>query len=244
MEVVDNGLGMKAEALQSGFAAVGAPKSDVSHIRELLTQSGGRPIGQFGIGVLSCFGVAETIELRSKMDEQPGLAYRMKGFTSDFEEMSDTPNIRGTLIRPLLKTDSSMQASNTVTGVERYARHAAHVEIEDADTGARRPLIEKWNGGERADKIRLVDPAIRGGLVALDPSWDTPGADPPGYETNPFELSEEGSSGCWARRASAVAAGRLVGTLTGIAGRFPQPETAQHRPPSARQRTSEDSLAS
>jgi hypothetical protein len=86
VEVVDNGLGMNDEAMTESFAAVGAHKDRVSHIRALLDQAAGsnRQIARFGIGIVSCFGVAEHIVVRAKMDDSPGLAYRIDGVHREF----------------------------------------------------------------------------------------------------------------------------------------------------------------
>jgi len=76
VEVIDNGLGMNEEAFEQSFAAVGAHKDRVSHIRALLEQAGAanRQIARFGIGILSCFGVAASIFVYTKMDDSAPLA--------------------------------------------------------------------------------------------------------------------------------------------------------------------------
>src|SRR5262245_5526196 len=64
VEIADNGLGMNQEAIDQSFAAVGASKENVSHIREILGRAAGdrgNQIAFFGVGILSCFGVAESL---------------------------------------------------------------------------------------------------------------------------------------------------------------------------------------
>jgi hypothetical protein len=176
VEVQDNGLGMNREAVEMSFSSVGAPKDAVSHIRELLQQSGSRQIAQFGIGVLSCFGVADSISVRTKMDADPGLSFVVRDYNDDFEELTDLPAERGTTMRLQLKPNGPMQVGHVAGAVERYVRHAAHVEMEDVDNGQRRSLVEKWEGAELPETIRIEDPAVRDGYLALDPTWENPNA--------------------------------------------------------------------
>lgn len=176
IEVIDNGLGMNREAIELSFSSVGAPKDSVSHIRQLLEQSGSRQIAQFGIGVLSCFGVADSISVRTKMDGIDGLSFVIQDYNEEFEENTDLPTERGTAIRLYLKDGGPMQAEQVPASVQRYARHAAHVEVENADSGQRESLVENWDGAGLEGSIQIEDPVIRNGYLALDASWAQPGA--------------------------------------------------------------------
>lgn len=172
VEVTDNGLGMNLEAFENSFAAVAAPKDEVSHLRELLERSGSKQIAYFGIGILSCFGVADSILVSTKMDEFDPLAYRIPGYTEEFEEIDDKPTTRGTVVRLQLKPDGPMQAEQAPASVRRYARHAPHVFIDDVDSSTREPITEQWFGSDRPGATRVNDTAARGGVLALDGSWD------------------------------------------------------------------------
>lgn len=178
VEVVDNGLGMNAESVERSFASVGAPKEEVSHIRDLLARSQSPQnlqIALFGIGVLSCFGVAQAITVRTKMDDDSGLAFVIRDYREEFEASSDVPTVRGTTVRLDLKPNGPMHAQHVSGAVERYARHAEHVEIEDVDANQRRSVPQRWNGSELPGAVRVKDPAIRAGVLALNPAWDIPG---------------------------------------------------------------------
>ncbi len=172
VEVSDNGLGMNSEAFEKSFAAVAAPKEEVSHIQELLKQGGTRQIAYFGIGILSCFGVADAITVNTKMDEHEPLAYRISGYTEEFKEIPEKLSVRGTTVRLHLKAGGPMQAGHAPDSVRRYVRHAEHVVIEDVDTSKREPLPEQWCGADRPGVVTIDDPAVRSGVLALDSSWE------------------------------------------------------------------------
>jgi hypothetical protein len=176
VEVVDNGLGMNEEALDLSFSSVGAPKDQVEHIRELLDRAPdqARQIALFGIGVLSCFGVALGIELRTKMDEHHGLAFRIPNHHEEWEPLANAPSERGTSVRLELMPDGPMRADEVPVTVERFARHAAHVEVEDIDAQHRRAVPERWQGADAPGAVSVSDPAARAGFLALDPRIDDP----------------------------------------------------------------------
>jgi Histidine kinase-, DNA gyrase B-, and HSP90-like ATPase len=178
VEVADNGLGMNAAAIEQSFAAVGAPKDDVPHIRALLDQAGGngnRQIGQFGVGILSCFGVAENVVVWTKMDEDNGLAFTIPNHHADFEDRPDIPTERGTRIRLNLKTDGNMRAEQVPGAVKKYIRHAKHVTLQDADSGAEQEVLETWHGKSLPGAVPIEDTEVRDGFLALHSGWDEPG---------------------------------------------------------------------
>jgi hypothetical protein len=180
VEVIDNGLGMNQETLDKSFTAIGASKDGVAHIRDLLAKSAdSRQIAFFGVGILSCFGVAENVVVRTKMDGSEGIAFRIPNHHSDFEPLTDAPAVRGTNIRLALKPSGPMNAGHVPDAVKRYARHASHLIVEDADTGVRGTLPEHWHGSDLAGVIEIPDPEIRKGFLALHSSWDqSPGSIP------------------------------------------------------------------
>lgn len=178
VEIRDDGLGMNEEAIENSFASIGAPKTEVSHIRDLLTNAGerGHQIAQFGIGILSCFGVADSVTVHTKMDDHPGFAFKILNFHEEFETLANSPNERGTRISLLLKPSGPMHIDHVPAAVKRYARHAAHVEIENIDTGERQAIPELWHGADLLGAEQIEDPAMRKGILALDPAWDNPSA--------------------------------------------------------------------
>jgi len=173
-EVTDNGLGMNSEAVELSFAAVGAPKDDVSHIRELMQQGGAqRQIAQFGIGVLSCFGVADEITVTTKMDDQGALTFNITDYHEEFDVLDSDHLTRGTTVRLKLKAGGPMHASTVPDAVTRYARHAEHVTLHDVDRGVNQEVVEQWQGADQAGAKRInADVALRDGVIALDDAWN------------------------------------------------------------------------
>src|SRR5437879_1432760 len=64
---------------------IGAPKTDVPRIAELIRKGGkaSAQIGKFGIGILSCFGIADQIEVRTKTEESEGIAFRIPSINDE-----------------------------------------------------------------------------------------------------------------------------------------------------------------
>lgn len=178
VEVKDDGLGMNEEALQKSFSSVGASKEDVPHIQALLQQAGNNnfQIGKFGIGILSCFGVAQRVEVKTKMDDVTGIAFAVVGPKENFEEIANLPTFRGTSVTLRLKADGPMHANQVAEAIENYARHASFIEIEDVDTQEKKHVVEKWKGANIDGAIKIEDDSILSGFIALDTTWDTAGA--------------------------------------------------------------------
>jgi len=174
-EIRDNGLGMNREAIQGSYAWIGAPKGEVAHIRELLSQvpADKRQIAQFGIGILSCFGVASSVELRTKMEGQESLTLKVDDFHKPFVEMPSETLSRGTSVRLFLKPDGPMKAADVPNAVRRYARHAPHVVLRDADTGSEDPVTETWLPLEASEfrTDQLTDQGVLKGRLGLDGAW-------------------------------------------------------------------------
>lgn len=174
-EFRDNGLGMNKEAIQRSYAWIGAPKTEVAHIRKLLQNAppGQRQIAQFGIGILSCFGVAASVELHTKMEDQESLALLVTDYHLPFVELPNRPLERGAIVRLTLKPDGPMKAADVPAAVRKYARHAKHVWLADADTGAEEQVEETWL--EAKDSVPhtdiVGDPAVLSGRLSLDPAW-------------------------------------------------------------------------
>jgi hypothetical protein len=178
VEVADNGLGMNEEAIEKSFAAVGASKDSVSHIKDLLAKdakSVGRQIAYFGVGILSCFGVADSLAVQTKMDDQSGLSFHILDYHQEFQKREDIPTERGTVLRLLLKANGPMRAEHVPNAVARYARHADHVQIQNADTGENHAVPEQWIAKNLGGAIAVEDPGIRAGYLALQPVWNQSG---------------------------------------------------------------------
>lgn len=172
IEVEDNGIGMDQLTLENSFVAIGASKSAVPHTRDIVSASGeDGQIARFGIGILSCFGIADSIELYTKMDESVGLAFRIPDYRSDFETLANPPVHRGTRIRLNLKVDAISLAVEAPVFVNKYARHAPHVTVTNQDSGESMSIPSTWLGEDVDGALDVVDPAVLKGVIALNPEW-------------------------------------------------------------------------
>jgi len=180
VEVTDNGIGMNSETVDRSFTAIGASKDAVPHIRELLQKGGSASIqiGRFGVGILSCFGVADTVRVHSKMDNFDSLAFEIVDIHAEFVSLAESSGVRGTTIRLQLKSGGPMSAAHVESAVNRYVRHAAHVELENADNGIRRTVQQHWYGADAPGATEVVDEDIEGWL-ALHPAWESGQPIPP-----------------------------------------------------------------
>ena len=171
-EIADNGIGMDEESFEHSFTSIGAPKGNVPKLAALIQQAGSQ-IAQFGIGVLSCFGVAETLEVYSKTDEDPGIAVRITGIRDEFQRRADAPTTRGTRIRLQLKQGGPMTASAVPAAAAKYSPMAPHITVQDVDTGNSWQLAQKHTLDAADDKFALNDMALLSGHLKLDQAWTT-----------------------------------------------------------------------
>jgi len=171
IEVEDNGLGMNDDAIENGFSSIAAPKNDVQHIHELMAKAGSAQIAQFGIGVLSCFGVADEIIVLTKMDDDKGLAFKINDYHDDFEKLDKLPDNRGTIIRLNLKENGPMTSGQTVEAVKKYVRHAKHVKLENYDTREQILIDDNWLLGLSEDNLNIKDTSVAKGILILDSGW-------------------------------------------------------------------------
>lgn len=173
-EISDNGLGMAPDVFQESFATVGASKTNSPRLKDLMAKAGPgiRPIGQFGIGILSCFGVADIVEVRTRAREGPPVSYRIRSLRELFEELSDHRDSRGTSIRLALKPGGPMQPQQIQDSLNRYVRHAHHIWVENVDTGERHVVREQWllNNWEPSAALSLK--TSESGFLQLSEAWE------------------------------------------------------------------------
>ena len=159
-EISDNGLGMDKEIFEESFVTIGASKSNSTKLQALLEIAGDsvRPIGQFGIGILSCFGVAETVQILTLAEGADPLSFTIPDLRGEFNAMDKHRTQRGTTVRLYFKQDGPMSAADIPSAVSRYVRHANNIWITNADGGQRDRVLEQW----------LVDPANESDLLTFD----------------------------------------------------------------------------
>ena len=121
LSVSDNGMGMDEDIVRRYFARVG-----LSYYRSGDFKGSFRPISEFGIGVLSCFMVADEIEVESKRDGTDPIHLRIRNLTESFVPSKGTQTEPGTTVclhlKPGLPPDHE--------GIARVVRyHARHVQF-------------------------------------------------------------------------------------------------------------------
>lgn len=91
LRVSDNGIGMNQEVIDKYYANIGCSYYSSSEFRDLMLslKSSFTPISKFGIGILSCFMVCESMEiftkkLRDRFECDEGLHVSIEGYESLF----------------------------------------------------------------------------------------------------------------------------------------------------------------
>jgi hypothetical protein len=138
LEVEDNGLGMDQQVIRSYFGKIGRSfyrSLEFSHeFPDFFS------IGEFGVGILSAFMIADRVLIETKADES--LPYNIELFPWD-EHIFVTKGTRtslGTKVRLWLKKDFSI---NAVQEARFYARHIdipIRIEAENKST----TVNQKW----------------------------------------------------------------------------------------------------
>jgi hypothetical protein len=117
----DNGMGMDLEFIKSHFTKVGQSYYKSREFKEQDLQF--TPLGELGIGILSCFMIADKIEITAKTDSSKPVYVELEDisdflYIKELEEQIQT----GTTIELSLK-DDLINESNIADIVERYVRH-------------------------------------------------------------------------------------------------------------------------
>ena len=165
---------MDDEIFQESFATIGASKTESTKLRELLQAAGGtvRPIGQFGIGILSCFGVAREVDILTMADGSSPISYKIPDLRGEFFDLDEKRTTRGTTVRLFLKDDGPMSAADIPAAASRYLRHAPAIWLENADDGQRRLVPEQWLLDSWETSSVLNFDMISQGHLQLSSAWE------------------------------------------------------------------------
>ena len=173
-EVDDNGFGMDNEIFKESFATIGASKTESAKLRELLQLAAGtvRPIGQFGIGILSCFGVAREVDILTLAEGSTPISYKISDLRGEFADLDEKRTSRGTTVRLFLKDNGPMSAVDIPAAVSRYLRHASAIWLENTDDGQRQLVPEQWLVDSWDASSPLHFDMISQGHLQLSSAWD------------------------------------------------------------------------
>jgi molecular chaperone HtpG len=120
--VKDNGIGLKAEEMAQFLSKIGA--SSKSNVRDLFDREQQGFIGQFGIGLLSCFMVSDEIRVEStSLHEQKTTVWkgRIDG-TYQIEEAEYNEQV-GTHVRLHLKNDIELDDEKLQFLLDQYGSY-------------------------------------------------------------------------------------------------------------------------
>jgi hypothetical protein len=100
LRIDDNGMGMDEYILRHYFSQVG-----ISYYRSRDFKGSFRPTSEFGIGVLSCFMLADRLEIETRRDGADPLAITITSLTEPFIPKPGKRKELGTTIRMHLKSE-------------------------------------------------------------------------------------------------------------------------------------------
>lgn len=110
LEVIDNGIGMNKEIIDKYYSKIGSSFYKSRDFYELKAKSAldFTPVSEFGIGILSCFMIADTIEVETKrlkeqFDYDKPLKLIIEGHDSIFTVLKSDKKVPGTSTKLLLR---------------------------------------------------------------------------------------------------------------------------------------------
>ena len=176
IRVRDNGVGMTRDVIERYFTQIGKSfyrSAAFEREKALLKQSGklATPISHFGIGILSCFMIADRLRVRTNPGHagQPGRErydVNISGPGSLFWMTDGTLGTQGTEITLFLKPDVVIKDGARGALIERL-RYAF-------DYGPRTEIVaahERATWERQADPTRYIDPAYTIGCYVVWPTY-------------------------------------------------------------------------
>ncbi len=176
-EVDDNGIGMDHDIVEQSFSMVGRPKSEIPSIAALIQKGGlqAAQIATFGVGVLSCFRIAQRVIVSTMMDGKQSLKFIIEDPKKEFEQVKDgLRQSRGTSVRVEVKPNIGFTTNDAYNAVFQFARHVDGLKITDSDSSTSQVVSQKYDGEDYPTKIALKNDDIRYGVIALNDGWESP----------------------------------------------------------------------
>jgi len=175
-EVSDNGIGMDQTLVEESFSMVGRPKTEIPAIRDLVQRGGlqATQIAAFGVGVLSCFRIAQRVTVNTKMDAKEPLKFVIDDPRKEFIFVTDAlRDDRGTSVKVEIKQGIGFTANDAYNAVFHFARHIDGLSILDVDTQKTQNVYKPYDGENFPVKTTLKTDDIRYGVLALNESWES-----------------------------------------------------------------------
>ncbi|MGH9922651.1 MAG: hypothetical protein ACRD38_07855, partial [Nitrososphaerales archaeon] len=178
-EVDDNGIGMDQDIVEQSFSMVGRPKSEIPSIAALIQKGGlqAAQIATFGVGVLSCFRIAERVIVSTRMDDKEPLKFVVEDPREEFVPVREKlRQSRGTSVRVEIKPNAGFTGNDAYNAVFQFARHVEGLKILDSDSSSMQALNQKYDGEDYPEKLVIKNEDIRYGIIALNDAWEMPTA--------------------------------------------------------------------
>lgn len=129
--VSDNGMGMDDEIVERYFTKIG--ESFYKSTEFLNSSPGFTPVSELGIGILSCFMLADRITVESKTKDSGAIRVEIDDLSDYFMVLDGDMQDEGTSIILSLKSEVQNHL-NLLEEVKRYARHVEFpVVVRDRD---------------------------------------------------------------------------------------------------------------
>jgi hypothetical protein len=120
LAVSDNGMGMDEYIVRTYFARIG-----ISYYRSADFHGDFEPISEFGIGILSCFMLADWLEVDSKREDSEPILLEIRSVADPFVPRHGSRNTPGTTVRLHLKPE----LVGTLDVTERVGHFARYVDL-------------------------------------------------------------------------------------------------------------------
>uniref|UniRef100_A0A831ZYV8 Molecular chaperone HtpG n=1 Tax=Desulfacinum infernum TaxID=35837 RepID=A0A831ZYV8_9BACT len=123
MIVQDNGIGMSGKELEEEFACIG--RSNKKDLQDIVSGRalGGRIIGQYGIGFLASFLVADRVDVYSRREGEQAFHWWCEGQDTYFLEPCEVEFARGTKVVLTLKHEDLPPAFQDISSLKDLAIH-------------------------------------------------------------------------------------------------------------------------
>jgi hypothetical protein len=118
LSISDNGVGMDEYIIRAYFARVG-----LSYYQSQDFKGQFRPISEFGIGILSCFMLSDTIEVDTRKEGCKPIRILIRNMTESFVPNEGTRTESGTTVRLRMKPGFKLPHEIIHRLVRHYCRH-------------------------------------------------------------------------------------------------------------------------
>ncbi|MCK4796992.1 MAG: ATP-binding protein [Spirochaetes bacterium] len=119
--VSDNGIGMDKNTIERYFLKIG---QSFYRSNDFLEQGVDfTPVNELGIGILSCFMIANRITIETKMDDSDPILIEIDDISDYFFVKNGTKKTTGTTITLFLKNEAKIKEINLKEEIRHFARH-------------------------------------------------------------------------------------------------------------------------